>query len=183
MDEIKRITLSFSDKAALVSSSDTIQYALEDIEKIFEECNEELSKAGMSECGYGFQEAAICGMTEGLETLLQYVYDAHPHVSEILDNPLYVDFKNNASESLSRIILDEITTDNTFGMEEHVQINGHGFSCVTRRVKKELKFSDFFGITNIEPEDGYPVLENVETMGEFASLFRADYDRMKPERT
>ena len=39
----------------------------------------------------------------------------------------------------------------------------------------------FFGITNIEPKDGYPVLENVETMGEFATLFRTDYDRMKPE--
>lgn len=68
---------------------------------------------------------------------------AHDHVSEELDNPLYVDFKNNATESLSQIILDEITTDNTFGMEEHVQISGHGFTCVSKRVKAELKFSDF----------------------------------------
>ena len=62
-------------------------------------------------------------------------------------------------------------------------ISGHGYIGVSKRVKPELKFSDFLGITNIEPEDGYPVLENVETMGEFSSLFRTDYDRMKPEGT
>ena len=100
-----------------------------------------------------------------------------------LDHPLYVDFKNNATETLSRIVLEEISTENTFGMEEHMQVSGHGYTCVSKRVKPELKFSDFLGITDIEPEDGYPVLENVETMGEFASLFRADYDRMKPEGT
>lgn len=178
MDTIKRITPSFFDKTAFVSEPDSIQSGLENIEEIFKECNEELSAAGMSECSYGFQEGAISEMTEGLKTLVQYVITAHPYVSEILDDPLYVDFKNNATETLSQIILDEITTDNTFGMEEHVRVNGHDFTCVTKQVKSDLKFSDFFGITDIEPKDGYLVLENVETIGEFASLFRADYDRM-----
>ena len=38
---------------------------------------------------------------------------------------------------------------------------------------------DFLGIKEITEEKGVPVLENVETIGEFAALFRADYDRMK----
>ncbi|MCI7041094.1 MAG: pre-toxin TG domain-containing protein, partial [Lachnospiraceae bacterium] len=85
------------------------------------------------------------------------------------------------TESLSHIVLDDIRTDNTFGMEEHVEVNDAGYLRVDSRVKEDLGFSDFFGITDIRPQDGYPVLENVETVGEFASLFRADYDRMKPE--
>ena len=120
-------------------------------------------------------------MTENLRALFIYVGCAHPHVSEVLDFPLYTDFKSNATESLSHIVLDDIRTDNTFGMEEHVEVNDAGYLRVDSRVKEDLGFSDFFGITDIRPQDGYPVLENVETVGEFASLFRADYDRMKPE--
>ena len=183
MDTIKRITTFFFEKSVNVSGPDILQSSLENIEGIFKECNGLLSEAGMPECSYAFQEGAISEMTGNLETLLLYVETANDHVWEELDHPLYMDFKNNATETLSRIVLEEISTENTFGMEEHMQVSGHGYIGVSKRVKSELKFSDFLGITNIEPEDGYPVLENVETMGEFASLFRADYDRMKPEGT
>ena len=183
MDTIKRITTFFFEKSVNVSGPDILQSSLESIEGIFKECNGLLSEAGMPECSYAFQEGAISEMTGNLVTLLGYVGKAQACVWEELDHPLYVDFKNNATETLSRIVLEEISTENTFGMEEHMQVSGHGYIGVSKRVKSELKFSDFLGITNIEPEDGYPVLENVETMGEFASLFRADYDRMKPEGT
>lgn len=181
MDETKRITTAFQDKAAGAGSIEAIQCDLDNIEKAFTDCNEELAAMEMPDCGYCFQGEAILEMAENLRALFIYVGCAHPHVSEVLDFPLYTDFKSNATESLSHIVLDDIRTDNTFGMEEHVEVNDAGYLRVDSRVKEDLGFSDFFGITDIRPQDGYPVLENVETVGEFASLFRADYDRMKPE--
>ena len=181
MDETKRITTAFQDKAAGAGSIEALQCDLDNIEKAFTDCNEELAAMEMPDCGYCFQEEAILEMTENLRALFIYVGCAHPHVSEVLDFPLYTDFKSNATESLSHIVLDDIRTDNTFGMEEHVEVTDAGYLRVDSRVKEDLGFSDFFGITDIRPQDGYPVLENVETVGEFASLFRADYDRMKPE--
>lgn len=181
MDETKRITTAFQDKAAGAGSIEALQCDLDSIEKAFTDCNEELAAMEMPDCGYCFQGEAILEMTENLRALFIYVGCAHPHVSEVLDFPLYTDFKSNATESLSHIVLDDIRTDNTFGMEEHVEVNDAGYLRVDSRVKEDLGFSDFFGITDIRPQDGYPVLENVETVGEFASLFRADYDRMKPE--
>ena len=181
MDETKRITTAFQDKAAGAGSIEALQCDLDNIEKAFTDCNEELAAMEMPDCGYCFQGEAILEMTENLRALFIYVGCAHPHVSEVLDFPLYTDFKSNATESLSHIVLDDIRTDNTFGMEEHVEVNDAGYLRVDSRVKEDLGFSDFFGITDIRPQDGYPVLENVETVGEFASLFRADYDRMKPE--
>jgi len=84
--ETKRITSAFADKALSGGwTADSIECSLNNIEKIFTECNEELQAAGMSAINYSFQPE----------------------------------------------------------------------------------------------ETGVPVLENVETIGEFGVLFRADYDRMK----
>ena len=123
MDIVKRIDCSFFDKAVYVSASDILQSSLENIEGIFKECNGLLSEAGMPECSYAFQEGAISEMTGNLETLLLYVETANDHVWEELDHSLYMDFKDNATETLSRIVLEEISTENTFGMEEHMQRN------------------------------------------------------------
>ena len=92
---------------------------------------------------------------------------------------MYVDFKNNATESLSQIILDDFYTDNTIGMEEHFTVSQKGAVYSQKRVKETLTFSDFFGLPAVEHEDSMVTLENVETVNEFASLFRKDYDKMK----
>ena len=92
---------------------------------------------------------------------------------------MYVDFKNNATESLSQIILDDFYTDNTIGMEEHFTVSQKGAVYSQKRVKETLTFSDFLGLPAVEHEDSMVTLENVETVNEFASLFRKDYDKMK----
>ena len=90
-----------------------------------------------------------------------------------------MDFKNNATESLSQIILDDFYTDNTIGMEEHFTVSQKGAVYSQKRVKETLTFSDFLGLPAVEHEDSMVTLENVETVNEFASLFRKDYDKMK----
>ena len=38
--------------------------------------------------------------------------------------------------------------------------------------------SDFLGLEEVNPGEGVPVLENIETIGYFTELFRADYEGM-----
>ena len=180
MDNIKRITPYFSEKARGAGYVSMIEYDLYEIERIFRECDEALAEAGMPGLDYISQAGEIDEMLDNLSTLLAYAENAHSYVSDNLDFPLYTDFKNHATESLSHIVMDDIYTENTIGMEEHTEVNVEGTLYVGKQVKPHLRFSDFLGIVEIEPKDGYPVLENIETVGEFASLFRADYDKMKP---
>ena len=160
-------------------SADSIQSTLEGIEEKFEKCNDKLASVSVGPCSYQFQANKIERMTQDLQLLQSYASSAPDYVWETLDNPLYVDFKNNATESLSQIILDDFYTDNTIGMEEHFTVSQKGAVYSQKRVKETLTFSDFFGLPAVEHEDSMVTLENVETVNEFASLFRKDYDKMK----
>ena len=160
-------------------SADSIQSTLEGIEEKFEKCNDKLASVSVGPCSYQFQADKIERMTQDLQLLQSYASSAPDYVWETLDNPLYVDFKNNATESLSQIILDDFYTDNTIGMEEHLTVSQKGAVYSQKRVKETLTFSDFFGLPAVEHEDSMVTLENVETVNEFASLFRKDYDKMK----
>ena len=160
-------------------SADSIQSTLEGIEEKFEKCNDKLASVSVGPCSYQFQADKIERMTQDLQLLQSYAGSAPDYVWETLDNPLYVDFKNNATESLSQIILDDFYTDNTIGMEEHFTVSQKGAVYSQKRVKETLTFSDFLGLPAVEHEDSMVTLENVETVNEFASLFRKDYDKMK----
>ena len=160
-------------------SADSIQSTLEGIEEKFEKCNDKLAGVSVGPCSYQFQADKIERMTQDLQILQRYAGSAPDYVWDTLDNPLYVDFKNNATESLSQIILDDFYTDNTIGMEEHFTVSQKGAVYSQKRVKETLTFSDFFGLPAVEHEDSMVTLENVETVNEFASLFRKDYDKMK----
>ena len=160
-------------------SADSIQSTLEGIEEKFEKCNDKLASVSVGPCSYQFQADKIEKMTQDLQLLQRYAGSAPDYVWDTLDNPLYVDFKNNATESLSQIILDDFYTDNTIGMEEHFAVSQKGAVYSQKRVKETLTFSDFLGLPAVEHEDSMVTLENVETVNEFASLFRKDYDKMK----
>ena len=162
-----------------LGSADSIQSTLEGIEEKFEKCNDKLASVSVGPCSYQFQADKIERMTQDLQLLQSYASSAPDYVWETLDNPLYMDFKNNATESLSQIILDDFYTDNTIGMEEHFTVSQKGAVYSQKRVKETLTFSDFFGLPAVEHEDSMVTLENVETVNEFASLFRKDYDKMK----
>ena len=160
-------------------SADSIQSTLEGIEEKFEKCNDKLASVSVGPCSYQFQADKIERMTQDLQILQRYAGSAPDYVWDTLDNPLYVDFKNNATESLSQIILDDFYTDNTIGMEEHFTVSQKGAVYSQKRVKETLTFSDFLGLPAVEHEDSMVTLENVEKVNEFASLFRKDYDKMK----
>lgn len=175
--EIKGVTENFSDRSSIMPWTPAgIQYTMDKIEAIFEECDIELTEAEMPPLGYEKQPISI--MIEHMVILIRYVSSAHSQCYSELDHPLYVGFKNGATEILSNIILEDITTDNTFEMQRYVEVydvNGHYYRS---KLKKELTMADFLGLDAVVPEDGMPVIENVETIGWFADLFRADYENM-----
>ena len=158
-----------------------IKEKLDGIELLFRNCNDKLAEAEMSACDYAFQADAISTMTENMQKLYLYASRAHEHVSEALDYPLYLHFKTYATETITSIMLNEITTDNTFHLTEYVKIKRQGQYFVNKRVKDTLTMEDFLGLQEITPENGMPILENMETISEFASLFRKDYATMNEE--
>ena len=175
------MTDAFGDKALSSWTPSGIQSTLAGIERTFQNCNQELAALQMGDCDYVFQAAAITEMTENMGYLQTYASSAPGYVYETLDQPLFENFKNNATETLSQIVLDDLETENTIGMEEHFAVSGKGTVYNSKRVKTSLKFEDFLGLPAVEAEEGMPVLENVETVNEFAFLFRTDYDKMGQE--
>lgn len=124
--EIKRVTEDFGSRGEMSLST---LYEIEDImymiERLFDECDTELANAGMPTLGY--EKQPIGTMRDHLVILLNYVQHAHPQCYNELDHPLYVGFKNEATQALSEIVLEDITTDNTFEMqkyEEIIDVNG-----------------------------------------------------------
>ena len=176
--ETKAITTLFTERGTIVCPASTLNGKLQGIESLFEGCDSKLAGAEMSGCGYDSQRDAINTMTENMRQLSLYAASAHNRVSENLDKPLYEHFKKNATETITAIKLSEITTDNTFGLSEYVEIKRQGQYFRHKNVKDTLTMEDFLGIQEITAEDGTPILENAETVWEFASLFRKDYDTM-----
>lgn len=175
--EIKRVTGEFQNRNSkalwTIESIPNILYA---IERLFAECDEELIKAEMQTLGY--ENQPIDRMTAHLGTLARYVSSANRQCCDELDHPLFVGFKNGATEMLSNIVLEDITTDNTFEMQSYVEVydqSGHYYRSET---KPELTMKDFLGLDAVVPKEGAFVVENVETVGWFKALFRSEYENM-----
>lgn len=174
--ETKRVTEDFGDRSIMPMWTPLdIADIMKEIEKIFEECDEELVKAEMAPLGY--EKQPIDTMTEHAAILISYAFDAYPQCSRELDHPLYVGFKNGATETLSNIVLEDITTENTFGMQRYVELSDVEGTFYQAEIKPELSMKDFF-TEEVVPGGRAPVIENVETLGWFTALFRADYENM-----
>lgn len=172
--ETKRVTEDFMDRSSVPWTPGDIAYIMKKIEDIFEECDEALENAEMERLGYEKQPIDV--MTEHMAILISYVFNAYRQCCDELDQTLYVGFKNGATEILSNIVLDEITTDNTFNMQEYVEVNDAGGSFSWTQIKPKLTMKDFLGVDEVLPGQGAPVIENMETIGWFKELFRADYE-------
>lgn len=174
--ETKGVTEDFRERADTEFTIWDIRDKMGLIETAYEECDGLLTSAGMSTLGYEKQDYTM--MLEHLNILIDYVLDAHAQAHDILDHPLYLAFVNGAAQTLGEIVLNDITTENTFGMEEYVQFTEIDNIYYTREIKDHLTMSDFLGLEEVNPGEGMPVLENIETIGYFKELFRADYEGM-----
>lgn len=154
------------------------QSTIEAIENVYADCDKILKKAQMSQTGYVSQKKRIGQIYDDMGYLNSYVRCAYKRAYDNLDHPLFLGFSKKATETLSRINLGDLKTDNTFKMEEYYLIDGCNYSSYQKRVKKELTMADFLGLAEWEAHEGMPTLENIETIGIFADLFRSDYQGM-----
>ncbi|MCM1040669.1 MAG: hypothetical protein NC434_15235, partial [Ruminococcus sp.] len=131
--ETKRVTEDFSDRSIWSWTLDVVRSTMDMIETLFEDCDAELTNAEMSPLGYEKQD--ISTMLEHLIILRNYVSSAHGECYDELDHPLYTAFKNGATSTLSNIVLNDITTENTFGMEEYVRFIEIDNEFYTKEIK------------------------------------------------
>ena len=176
--ETKAITPMFTERGKTLTPAEKINRQLHEIERLFEECERELIQMEMGSCGYESQSNAIDTMTENMEQLSLYAQTAHEYVSEKLDRPLYRHFKENATETITSIKINEITTDNIIGLADYVDIKKQGRELRYKRVRENLTLEDFLGIRKNGMGNRTPIKESAKQLEEFTSLFHMDYDKM-----
>ncbi|MDR2889303.1 MAG: hypothetical protein LBV33_05625, partial [Lachnospiraceae bacterium] len=143
MGEIKRITPDFYDKTDTAGSVLALYDRMVKLDRMFLDCDEELRAAGMDGIAYISHADLITEVIEGLSALNAYLYSAHPQVEQSLDRPLWEHFKNHATETISQIKAEELTTENTLGVTEKVVVGAGQSARFETRVKAHLTLNDF----------------------------------------
>lgn len=178
IDEIKRYTTMYDQKLNFAVTETEITALLTDTELIFENCNQKLEDAGMSPCCYTPLDEKIAMLQRDLDILKRYVQTTREYIYSKLDQPLQQNFSCNATETLSQIKISELETDNNIALQEYCEIYRQGYTHGYKKVKAKLKFSDFLTIEEVRPGDGTVVLEGMDTIQEFAVLFRPQYNKL-----
>ena len=178
IDEIKRYTTMYDQKLNFAVTETEITALLTDTELIIENCNQKLEDAGMSPCCYTPLDEKIARLQRDLDILKRYVQTTREYIYSKLDQPFQQNFSCNATETLSQIKISELETDNNIALQEYCEIYRQGYTHGYKKVKAKLKFSDFLTIEEVRPGDGTVVLEGMDTIQEFAVLFRPQYNKL-----
>ena len=171
--EIKKVYLSWSEKG--VSYLD-IMYAYDTMLAVNDallRCEEILGEAGLG-IGYTAKQSEIDRLLEGKVTLRRYIGVLNDYVDYKLDQPLRKDFKKNATETISRIHLEDFEVDNTLGLTENNYIaGGMGYpGTMVEQEKGKLTFADFMGTSDGKAEgNGFHMAFTNGGVEDFASIF------------
>jgi len=145
-----------------------------------QKCDEILGEAGLG-LGYTSRQSDIDRLMEGRCTLRIYIDALNYYVDEKLDQPLRKDFKKNATETISRIHLEDFEVDNTLGLTENNYIpGGMGYSgTMVEQEKGKLTFADFMGTSDGKAEgNGLHMSFTNGSVEDFASIFAGQYEAM-----
>ena len=121
-------------------------------------------------------------LLEGHGTLHRYIDVLNCYVDDKLDQPLKKDFKKNATETISRIHLEDFKVDNTLGLTENNYITGGmGYAgTMVEQEKAKLTFADFIGTSDGKADgNGLHMAYTNGSVEDFASIFAAQYEAMK----
>lgn len=120
------------------------------------------------------QEDNIDYSMEMLGELLAYSSDLAFYALELIDKPLYKNFNLNATESISRIKVEDYSTENTLGIT-YTAHTSHGDyeNCA----KKTLSIEDFLGVT--APENGGTLSNIPKEFTDFSNQYVTMYENLK----
>lgn len=131
---------------------------------------------------YTSRKKDIDRLLEGHGTLHRYIDVLNCYVDDKLDQPLKKDFKKNATETISRIHLEDFEVDNTLGLTENNYITGGmGYAgTMVEQEKAKLTFADFIGTSDGKADgNGLHISYTNGSVEDFASIFAAQYEAMK----
>ena len=179
-EEIKKAYLSWSEKGVCYLNSMYAYDTMVEVDQALQRCDEILGEAALG-IGYTSRQSDIDRLLDGRCTLRIYIDALNYYVDDKLDQPLRQDFKKNATETISRIHLEDFEVDNTLGLTENNYIpDGMGYSgTMIEQEKGKLTFADFIGTSDGKAEgNGFHMAFTNGSVEGFAEIFAGQYEAM-----
>ena len=143
---------------------------LKNVDKGLENCEEILNKIDMS-INFSSKINEIYRVVQETGNLIQYVGGLPSDIYNIIDNPLTKNFNLNATESISRIHVEDICSDDTMGVKSPLPQCSETTpdnSGIRETGVNKITFDDFM----YEGKNGGKYIQK------FEGLFKADYEYM-----
>lgn len=180
-EEIKKAYMDWSEKGVSYLNCMYVYDTMMDVDEALQTCDTILDEIDLG-IDYTSRKKDIDRLLEGHGTLHRYIDVLNCYVDDKLDQPLKKDFKKNATETISRIHLEDFEVDNTLGLTENNYITGGmGYAgTMVEQEKAKLTFADFIGTSDGKADGNW--LHMAYTNGsveDFASIFAAQYEAMK----
>ncbi|WP_458457855.1 pre-toxin TG domain-containing protein [Pseudobutyrivibrio sp.] len=174
--ELKAVDEAFAYNSGVTFLTVHMVETLLDMNSELANIDELLVDAGVEGIYHTNQEENICYSAEMLGELLAYSSDLAFYALELIDKPLYKNFNLNATESISRIKVEDYSTENTLGIT-YTAHTSHGDyeNCA----KKTLSIEDFLGVT--APENGGTLSNIPKEFTDFSNQYVTMYENMKAD--
>ena len=180
-EEIKKAYMDWSEKGVSYLNCMYVYDTMMDVDEALQTCDTILDEIDL-EIDYTSRKKDIDRLLEGHGTLHRYIDVLNCYVDDKLDQPLKKDFKKNATETISRIHLEDFEVDNTLGLTENNYITGGmGYAgTMVEQEKAKLTFADFIGTSDGKADgNGLHMAYTNGSVEDFASIFAAQYEAMK----
>lgn len=180
-EEIKKAYMDWSEKGVSYLNCMYVYDIMMEVDEALQTCDTILDEIDLG-IDYTSREKDIDRLLEGHGTLHRYIDVLNCYVDDKLDQPLKKDFKKNATETISRIHLEDFEVDNTLGLTENNYITGGmGYAgTMVEQEKAKLTFADFIGTSDGKADgNGLHMAYTNGSVEDFASIFAAQYEAMK----
>ena len=180
-EEIKKAYMDWSEKGVSYLNCMYVYDTMMDVDEALQTCDTILDEIDLG-IDYTSRKKDIDRLLEGHGTLHRYIDVLNCYVDDKLDQPLKKDFKKNATETISRIHLEDFGVDNTLGLTENNYITGGmGYAgTMVEQEKAKLTFADFIGTSDGKADgNGLHMAYTNGSVEDFASIFAAQYEAMK----
>lgn len=180
-EEIKKAYMDWSEKGVSYLNCMYVYDTMMDVDEALQTCDTILDEIDLG-IDYTSRKKDIDRLLEGHGTLHRYIDVLNCYVDDKLDQPLKKDFKKNATETISRIHLEDFEVDNTLGLTENNYITGGmGYAgTMVEQEKAKLTFADFIGTSDGKADgNGLHISYTNGSVEDFASIFAAQYEVMK----
>lgn len=180
-EEIKKAYMDWSEKGVSYLNCMYVYDIMMNVDEALQTCDTILDEIDLG-IDYTSRKKDIDRLLEGQGTLHRYIDVLNCYVDDKLDQPLKKDFKKNATETISRIHLEDFEVDNTLGLTENNYITGGmGYAgTMVEQEKAKLTFADFIGTSDGKADgNGLHISYTNGSVEDFASIFAAQYEAMK----